>query len=185
MSEQPRIPPLRREEWGELEPLLSAQGPGGVGVLGENNIFSTFARHPELMSTWAPFGGYLLGGGTLPARDRELAILRTGFNCGSDYEWGQHVRICETMGIDRETIDRVAVGPGAEGWSVAERALLTACDELHADSRISDPTWAALVSSYDEKQMIELPFLVGHYHLVAFTLNSLGVQLDEGLEGLP
>lgn len=185
MSEQPRIPPLPREEWGELEPLLCAKGPGGVGVLGDNNIFSTVARHPELMSAWLPFGGHLLGGGRLPARDRELAILRTGFNCGSDYEWGQHVRIAEAIGIDRETIDRVAAGPEASGWSETEQSLLRACDELHADSRISDPTWTALTAGYDEKQMIELPFLVGHYHLVAFALNSLGVQLDEGLEGRP
>ena len=27
--------------------------------------------------------------------------------------------------------------------------------------------------------------LVGHYHLVAMTLNSLDVQLDEGLSGFP
>ena len=27
--------------------------------------------------------------------------------------------------------------------------------------------------------------LVGHYHLVAYALNSLEVELDDGLEGLP
>ena len=27
--------------------------------------------------------------------------------------------------------------------------------------------------------------LIGQYHMVAFTLNSLGVEQDEGLEGLP
>ena len=185
MSDQPRIPPLPPAEWGELEPLLSAPMPGGEGKLGENNIFSTFARHPELMKAWGPFGGFLLGGGTLPARDRELAILRTGANCGSDYEWGQHVRISEAIGISAEEIGRVAEGPAAEGWSEAERTLLTACDELHSGSRISDDTWAALCEAYDEKQLIELCFLIGHYHLVAFTLNSLGVQLDEGLDPLP
>jgi hypothetical protein len=33
--------------------------------------------------------------------------------------------------------------------------------------------------------MIEIAMLVGHYHMVAFALNSLEVELDEGLEGLP
>jgi 4-carboxymuconolactone decarboxylase len=184
MSDQPRIPPLPRDEWGELEPLLSAPMPDGSGTLGDNNIFSTFARHPAMMQTWGPFGGYLLNG-TLPARDRELAILRTGANCGSSYEWGQHVRISESIGMDREEIMRVADGPEADGWDEADRAILRACDELHSDSRLSDETWAKLTESYDEKQMMELCFLIGHYHLVAFTLNSLGVQLDEGLEPLP
>lgn len=164
--------------------MLGAPGPGGT-KLGENNIFSTFARNPELMQAWLPFGGHLLIAGTLPARDRELAILRTGFNCDSEYEWGQHVRISLDIGIEREAIDRVAAGPDAEGWTDAERALLRACDELHADSRIGDDTWAVLAAAYDEKQLIELTILIGHYHLVAFALNSFGVQLDEGLEGLP
>jgi 4-carboxymuconolactone decarboxylase len=63
--------------------------------------------------------------------------------------------------------------------------LLRATDELHADACIADDTWDALAARYDERQLIELPMLVGHYHLVAFTLNSLGVQPESGLEPLP
>jgi hypothetical protein len=33
--------------------------------------------------------------------------------------------------------------------------------------------------------MIELPMLVGHYTLLAYTLNSLGVQPEEGSRPLP
>lgn len=164
--------------------MLGAPGPGGT-KLGDNNIFSTFARNPDLMNAWLPFGGYLLIGGSLPDRDRELAILRTGFNCDSEYEWGQHVRISLDIGIERETIERIATGPDADGWTDPERALLRACDELHSNSKISDDTWAALAATYDEKLLMELTILIGHYHLVAFALNSFGVQLDEGLEGLP
>ena len=36
---------------------------------------------------------------------------------------------------------------------------------------------------YDERQLIEVPMLVGHYHMVAFTLNSLGVQREPGVPG--
>ena len=46
-----------------------------------------------------------------------------------------------------------------------------------------DATWAALAEVYDIPQLIEVPMLVGQYHLVAMTLNSLGVQLDPGLTG--
>ena len=100
-------------------------------------------------------------------------------------EWGQHVRISEAGGIDRETIDRVAAGPDADGWTDTEAALLRAADELHRDAKIGDATWAALADAYNEEQLIEIPMLVGQYHMVAFALNSLGVEQDEGLEGLP
>ena len=165
--------------------MASFAATGEEVSLGDLNIFRTLARHEELFKAWMPFGGYLLTAGTLSMRDRELLILRTAVNCGSPYEWGQHARIAETAGIERETIDRVAAGPDAPGWEGTEPALLRAADELHEAAKISDDTWAALAADYDERQLIEIPMLVGQYHMVAFALNSLGVEQDDGLEGLP
>ena len=88
-------------------------------------------------------------------------------------------------GITDEEIARIAAGPDAEGWSAEDAALLRAADELHADSRIGDTTWAELAARYDEQQLIELCMVVGQYHLVAFTLNSLGVEPEPGLPEMP
>jgi 4-carboxymuconolactone decarboxylase len=182
----PRIPPLPESQWPEqIRPLLETRPPAVGARLGDNNIFSTLARHEDLFRAWLRLGGFLLGGGVLPARERELLILRTGYNCGSDYEWGQHVRIAEALGMSREEIMRAAEGPDAPGLEGGEQLLLRAADELHERARISDPTWAGLAESHDERALIEITMLVGHYHLVAFALNSLEVELDEGLEGMP
>jgi 4-carboxymuconolactone decarboxylase len=182
----PRIDPVPEHEWSEdVTPFLRATPPGAQEPIGRLNIFATLARHPELFKAWLPYGGYLLTSATLSGRDRELLILRTALNCRSPYEWGQHVRIAEAGGIDRETIDRVVAGPGDSSWSAAESALLRAADELHRESKIGDDTWAALAETYDERQLIEIPMLVGQYHMVAFALNSLGVEQDAGLENLP
>ena len=170
----PRIPPLGPEDRDpEVAELLAAYaGPDGHVL----NIFSTLARHPKLLKRWGAFGGTLLYGGRLPARDRELLILRTGYLCRAPYEWGQHVEIARAAGLADDEIERVAAGPAAEGWSSADARLLQAADELHADSRIGDATWAALAERYDEQQLIEVCMTVGQYHLVSFTLNSLGVE---------
>jgi alkylhydroperoxidase family enzyme len=181
-----RIEPLPADQWDEsITTVLGTTPAGEERPLGQLNIFGTLARHPELFKEWLPYGGYLLTAGKLSGRDRELLILRTAVNCQSPYEWGQHVRISLAGGIDRETIDRVAEGPDASGWSALESTLLRAADELHHEARIGDDTWAALAESYDEQQLIEIPMLVGQYHMVAFMLNSLGVEQDEGLEDLP
>jgi 4-carboxymuconolactone decarboxylase len=186
VSDEPRIPPLPPEEWeGDVKQILEAV-PGGVeNRLGDNNIFPTFARHPDLFRAWLRFGGYLLTSGRLPGRDRELLILRTAINCGSSYEWGQHVRISLAGGIDRETIDRVLEGPDAQGWNEHEVALLRAADELHGQSRISDGTWTTLAETYGTEELIEVTMVIGHYTMLAGALNSFGVELDEGLEPLP
>ncbi len=170
----PRIPPLPAEgrDPKTAELLEALSGFNGT----ELNIFSTLARHPRLLKRWSAFGGVLLYGGALPAREREILILRAGYLCRAPYEWGQHVTIGLASGLTDEEIARIAEGPAAAGWSEADAELLRATDELHADSRISDATWAALAARWDEQQLIEVCMVVGQYHLVAFTLNSLGVE---------
>ena len=170
----PRIPPLPADGRDpRVEELLAPlRRPDGS----ELNIFTTLARHPKLLKRWSAFGGALLYGGRLPARERELLILRAGYLCRAHYEWGQHVEIGRAAGLTDDEIARVALGPDAPGWSDDDATLLRATDELHADSRIGDTTWAALAGRWDEQQLIEVCMTVGQYHLVAFTLNSLGVE---------
>jgi 4-carboxymuconolactone decarboxylase len=181
MATGPRIPPLpETERDDQARQLLD-----GAMIAGSDaNIFTTLVRHPGLFRKWMPFGGKLLAG-KLPPRDRELLILRTGWNCRAEYEWGQHVRIGLDSGLTREEIDRIPEGPAAPGWSGADATLLAAADQLHTEATIDDATWRALAAAYDERQLIEVCMVVGHYHLVAFTLNSLGVERDPGVEGLP
>jgi 4-carboxymuconolactone decarboxylase len=176
----PRLPPLAPGELtDEARELLGTTRTGGTPAA---NIFTTLVRHPGLFRKWLPFGGKLLSG-KLPARERELLILRTGWRCRSEYEWGQHVLIARSSGIGDDEIERVKAGPDAPGWDPSDALLLRAADELHDDSCISDATWAGLAERYDTRELIEVPMLVGHYHLVAYTLNSLGVQREEGVPG--
>src|SRR4029453_9053603 len=89
-------------------------------------IFTTLARHPKLLKRWLVFGNHVLFKSTLSARERELAILRVGWLCRSEYEWGQHAEIGRAIGLGDEEISRVADGPAASGWTAHEAALLRA-----------------------------------------------------------
>jgi alkylhydroperoxidase family enzyme len=172
-----RVAPLAAEDrTPEIADLLDTLGFDADGrVL---NIFSTLAHHPRLLKRWAAFGGTLLLRGELPDRDRELLILRTAWNCRAHYEWVHHDDIARQAGLSRDEIERVAQGWEAAGWTQHEALLLQAADELHETARLVDATWSALAERYDPAQLIEICMLVGQYHLVAFTLNTLGVQLE-------
>lgn len=176
----PRIPPLDPDDMDDQQLELVAgigRSPGGA-----SNIFLTLARHPGLMRRWLPFGGKILAG-KLPARDRELLILRTAWRCQAAYEWGHHVAIGREAGLTEDEVARVPDGPSAFGDDDA--VLLRAADELHDHAVISDAIWKVLSERYDERQLIEVPMTVGQYHLVSFTLNSLGIQPEEGVAALP
>lgn len=183
MTDTPRIPPLpddqRDERTGALLRTLRFDPDGD-----DMNLFTTLAHHPRLLKRWSAFGGLLLAGGSLPDRDREVLILRTAANTGADYEWGHHLPLGRLAGLTDDEMAALA------SFTATDRAphddlLARAADELHADAMVSDHTWAALAEVYDEQQLIEVCMVVGQYHLVGFTLNSLRVQREAGIEGLP
>ncbi|MEB2345241.1 MAG: carboxymuconolactone decarboxylase family protein [Deltaproteobacteria bacterium] len=169
--DKPRLAPLPD---AEIDPETRERFGSGPLL----NIFRTLAHHPKLMKRWLVFGNHVLARSTLAPRERELAILRIGWLCRSGYEWGQHAVIARQSGVSEAEIERVADGPGAPGWSDADRTLLRAVDELRADAFVSDPTWAALGNHFSTQQVLDLVFAVGQYQLVSMALNTLGVQPD-------
>lgn len=173
----PRIAPLADSEiTAEQRAALGERFKGEI-----YNIFRTLARSPKAYKRFMGWGGYILSDyNDLSPRDRELVILRTGFNWKSGYEWAQHVRIGLQCGLTEEEIERIKQGPDAAGWSANDKALLQATDELTSDAFITDATWTAL-SGFTDKQRMDLVMTVGQYTQVSMMLNSFGVPLDDDL----
>lgn len=176
----PRIGPLRPgDRDDETARILEADLPGADRPLGDLNLFATFARHPDLFRSWLRLGARLLDG-LLPARDRELVILRTALVCRCAYEWDHHVRIGRTVGLNDPDLERLVAGPDADGWDDHDAALLRLVDELHSTASVGDSTWEVLGRRYTEAELIEVLFLVGEYQMLAFALNGCRVERDEG-----
>jgi alkylhydroperoxidase family enzyme len=147
-------------------------------------IMRTLLRHPNLFLRHTDTGIQLLTQGALASRDRELAILRIAWLCRAPYEWGEHVHIAKKVGLTSADIERITQGSDVAGWSEHEQAILRATEELHKDAMISDATWVTLSKRLDDRQLIELPVLVGQYQGVAYYQNSLRLRLHDGNLGL-
>ena len=180
MRREPRVPPLPESDWSpETRELLERLRRDGRVY----NIFATLARHPRLLERWLVFARHILSKSSLPPRQREIVILRTGFLCKAEYEWGHHVAIARDAGLAGDEIERIARGPESAGWDHFEAALLKSVDELHENASISDETWKVLSGRLSIEQLMDLVFTVGEYHLVSMALNTLGVQLEPGFQG--
>jgi 4-carboxymuconolactone decarboxylase len=186
-TSRPRIAPLEKPEWTrEQEDLLTPLVQEGGLLL---NIWKTMARHPSSMRSFMGWFEYVLGrgacaapgkGNTLPARERELLILRTGWLCRSGYEWAAHLRVGRRSGVTEAEIERLRVGSTAPGWTDADRTLVRVAEELYADRFVSDPVWASLRAHFSERQCMDAVYTVAQYTQVALVVNAFGVQLDPG-----
>jgi len=171
-----RVPPAPSGELGPLARLL-AWGAGRVTGAGGSRIFATLGRHRRLFRAWLPFAGTMLFRTRLPRRDVELVVLRTACNCSSPYEWAQHAWLARKSGLSAAAAGAVPDWRARRNdFSDRQLALLAATDELHDRRIVSEATWGRLTGLLDERQLIELCMLVGHYEMVAMTLNSLGVE---------
>ena len=167
-----------------MNPVTRTLAKGAGRVVGgpPPNIFLTLGRHPRLFAPWLAFASQMMPRGSLPRVDTELVILRVAWNTRCRYEWDHHVRMGREAGLSEADIERVADGPEAEGWSERQAAILTATDELHSDGMVSDETWERLGAHLTEdKLLVELCFLVGHYEMLAMTITSLGIQPEAPL----
>ncbi len=145
----------------------------------------TFNRHPRLADLQGAEYGFVLRGSPLTDHDRELLILRIGWNCQAEYEWAKHVGSvgrARDHGLEPRNI---ALGPGADGWSPFSVTLLTLADELYRDAMVSDETWAAITAEFDTRASIAALMTVSTYRLVSMSLNAFGVQILPSDERLP
>ena len=183
----PRIEPLAESEWTEDEAKILSRFKGNDHEFASGavyNVIGTLANHWEAYKKFGVWGNHVLGStSSLEPREREILILRIGWLCQAEYEWGQHALIGKDAGLTDEEVERIKEGADASGWDAFDATLLRAADELHSDAFISDATWKALAEKYSKHQLMDVVFTVGQYNMVSMALNSFGVQLDEGVKG--
>jgi alkylhydroperoxidase family enzyme len=167
----PYHPPNPRHPFPADDPTR----PKGLNALG------VFAHHPALATAYHHLIGHALFATTLTQRQRELLVLRVAHLRDASYEWAQHVFLAGEVGISPEEVDRVRQGPDAPGWIPFEQALLSAVDELVAQARVADETYARLAEELDTQQLMDLVFTVGAYEVLAMALRSFDIEIDEDL----
>jgi 4-carboxymuconolactone decarboxylase len=149
------------------------------------NVTATMAHNRVMSKAVNTFAQAVLFQGELPRRQVELAVLRTGWNCQSVYEFGQHTLFGRAAGLSDAEI-YLTTRPLSDGdWSDEDRVILQLADDVCADDCVSDGTWAAAGGLFSSADIVHLIAAVGCYRTVSSFLNSAGVVLDDGVPGWP
>jgi alkylhydroperoxidase family enzyme len=149
------------------------------------NVVATMAHNGKVAKGINALAQAVVLGDGVPRRQVEIAVLRMGWNCQSEYEFGQHTLFGRDAGLTDAEIF-ATTRPITDGsWSDADRAVLQLVDDLYTDDCVSDATWAEVTTHFSAADVVQLIAAAGCYRLVSAFLNSAGVELDEGVPGWP
>lgn len=174
---QPRVAPLPEQQQGLLQKLLLAMTRRGAKSPTNLNVFGVFARLGAIFPRYLMFLSHILMKGGISRVDKERIILRLAWRVGCVYEWAHHVHMARDLGIGDAAINALAQD-SSPLWDDKTRAFVAGVDELVASQRLGEATWQALSRHYTQDQLVEFCMLVGHYIMVAVTINSVGIQVE-------
>ena len=172
-----RVPPLPADRWDdEVDDALRVMLPRRMrNPESASNVLSSLVRHPALTKAFLTFNVHLLFRSPLPARLRELAILRVAHRRNCVYEWNHHREAARELGFTDAQIEAVRAGTAG---TALDQLILRAVDEIDDTANLTDATWNALCDRLDEHQRMDLVFTVGCYATLAAAVNTFGIRSE-------
>jgi alkylhydroperoxidase family enzyme len=134
-----------------------------------------------MFTGWMAAGRSALTSPVLPARLRELVILRTVYLMGSPYEIAQHTALARTIGISEEQMMAML---SQSDWEKAdfdhlELAILRLTTELLTTRSVSVAVFDQVHRAVGAEATIEVLMIINCWLGLALMLNALDVDIDE------
>lgn len=161
----------------ELPEPLASEMKNRVGP-GRGNIWTMLCWTPDAAKTFIDYSESIRHHNDIPAKLRELMILRVGNLCAAPYEMHHHTRIARETGLTDAELLAIAEGPGAAGLDETQRFLLEMVDELVADKRLSEPRFARANAEFGTRMVADMVLLVGFYTMACMFLNSFEIDIE-------
>lgn len=165
-----------------LKPLDPSEAPPkaaeALAKMAQLNIFKVMAHGDGLLPAFSRFGGYLLSRTGLDPHLREIAIIRVGVLSKASYEVHQHMRIGRDLGMREALLAAIHEGPQAAALTPVERQVMALTDDIVANVRASDATYAPLAQILPAQEMQELVVTIGFYMLVSRFLETFDVEIE-------
>ena len=145
--------------------------------------FVPLLRSPELMTRLQEVGAYLRFGSGVPTHLRELIILVIAREWDQDFEWGHHVPLARTAGLDEAVITAVALRADITGPGDVQ-AVWRLVRELLDAREVTDATFDQARGVVGEAGVVDLVAVAGYYTTLAMTMNIARTPVPSDYECL-
>jgi 4-carboxymuconolactone decarboxylase len=142
------------------------------------NLFRMAGHGGKIGRDAIRLGSAILRKGSLDHALREMAIIRTGILCGSEYEVHQHKKISRLIGMPEEKIEALSAGSASPVFSDQERLILRFTEEVVANVKASDETFNAAAAIFSHGQLVELVLTVGYYMMMCRFLETFEIDIE-------
>jgi alkylhydroperoxidase family enzyme len=117
----------------------------------------------------------------LPARLREIVILRTAYLMDSPYEIAQHSTVAAAAGLSRREIDGLLSDPqsGAVDFNRTERAVVELTTQLLTTRHAAPSVVGDVYRDLGAEATVEILMVINRWAGLALMLNALDVEPDE------
>ena len=178
-----RLREISREEMSNEQQSVFDDIAGGPrqGVRGP---FLALLHIPILADRVQKLGQYVRYDCSVPWKLRELAILITACHWQAKYEWFAHESEARKAGLSNSVIEALQNGKKPEFEDSAEEEIYEFCTELYETKRVSESIYERIVKRHGTKTAVDLAGLLGHYNLIAITLNVFDVPVPTGANPL-
>ncbi|HEX3377614.1 MAG TPA: carboxymuconolactone decarboxylase family protein [Candidatus Acidoferrales bacterium] len=125
------------------------------------NIFAAMAHRPAVLSAFLPLYKAVVNQGTVEAKYKELAYLRTSMVNGCEYCTRAHLASSKGAGVTPEQIAALPFYARSPLFDEKEKATILYADRVtRGAAGIRQPVMESLRKFYDEGQIVELTLVI-------------------------
>ena len=152
------LAPELTQIYDDLFPGKDPVADPGTATGTPGNWWTTFALVPNvLLAIRDHFGALRSDEEALPAKYREIAIVRSGWVRGSQFVFSQHCKVARQVGVPEDKIMEIPTWSSSSLFDPDERAVLAYVDEVMlADGRVQDATFERLRKVLSDEGIVRL-----------------------------
>lgn len=174
-NEQVRIAPLSLTQSNLMQKVFLKVTQYGAKSEVPLNVFGVLARLDKLFPNYLFFMKSILFKGNIGRVDKELIILRIAWKLQCSYEWKHHTHFAAELGIENHIVESITLDH-SKLWDDKLATMVNSVDALLTDKTLNNTQFQQLKKYFNDDQIVEFCMLVGHYVMVAMTINTCGVQ---------
>jgi uncharacterized peroxidase-related enzyme len=158
-TQAPIIAPLTHDQAaGDIQPIFDrlTKAFGNMPA-----FFATMARSPEALKHFMPLYGAVINQGSVEAKYKELAYLKTALINGCEYCFRAHSASGKKNGVTEEQIKNLAFYQRSAAFDAKEKATLLYAERVtRGASGIREGALHELKKHYSDDQIVELTLAI-------------------------